>query len=141
MFGIEVVVLGLGVKSSWHLLWAAGRELSFPGCLTDSSLWQVKHIDPICASVPCYLTKDTPVYRRDSLSAGGWLTSSAQHCSRWKAGANKCHPTIPRRNGCRTNCFASCPPFGFAQLTQVDSGSFSGEKNYPQVKSGPWFYM
>lgn len=62
MFEVEVVVLGLSVKSSWHLLLAAGRVLFFLGCLTDSSLWQVKHIDPICAGVPCYLTKDTPFH-------------------------------------------------------------------------------
>ena len=59
MFEFEVVVLSLGVKSSWHLLMAAGRGLFFLGCLTYSSLWQVKHIDPISAGVPCYLTKDT----------------------------------------------------------------------------------
>lgn len=36
----------------------------------------------------------------------------------------------PRRNLCRTNVFASCLLFRFAQLTKVwvDSGNFRGEK-------------
>lgn len=72
-------MLDLGAKSSllflspntMHTLWTARREMYFLGCITDSSLQQAKHIDPICAGVPCYLTKGTQMYWRGILSIRG----------------------------------------------------------------------
>lgn len=36
----------------------------------DSCQRQANHKDPICAGISCYLTKDTPMYLKDSLAVG-----------------------------------------------------------------------
>lgn len=68
VFKIGVAVLDLSVKSLSFLL--PKPEGVPPGCITDYSLWQAQRRDSVCAQVPCYLTKGSPV-RGDILSVGG----------------------------------------------------------------------